>query len=40
MQNFYTDHYQEAFGCMGEILGHNFNFKSKVSLTTLDFLLA
>ncbi|TWW66896.1 RNA polymerase I subunit C [Takifugu flavidus] len=29
MQNFYSDHYQDAFGCMSEILGHDFNFESK-----------
>lgn len=38
MQNFYSDHYQDAFGCMSEILGHNFNFESKVSLPKIDFL--
>ncbi|XP_071322592.1 TATA box-binding protein-associated factor RNA polymerase I subunit C [Trachinotus anak] len=27
MQNFFMDHCQDAFGCMGEILGENFNFK-------------
>lgn len=37
MQNFYTDHHQEAFGCMAEILGHNFNFQKKVSFITIDF---
>ncbi|XP_029025695.1 TATA box-binding protein-associated factor RNA polymerase I subunit C [Betta splendens] len=28
MQNFFEDHCHDAFGCMGEILGENFNFKS------------
>ncbi|XP_033501972.2 TATA box-binding protein-associated factor, RNA polymerase I, subunit C [Epinephelus lanceolatus] len=27
MQNFFMDHSQDAFGCMGEILSSNFNFK-------------
>lgn len=27
MQNFFMDHCQDAFGCMSEILGENFNFK-------------
>ncbi|XP_059214693.1 TATA box-binding protein-associated factor RNA polymerase I subunit C [Centropristis striata] len=27
MQNFFVDHCQDAFGCMGEILSENFNFK-------------
>ncbi|RVE65440.1 hypothetical protein OJAV_G00116630 [Oryzias javanicus] len=26
MQNFYTDHSQDAFGCMSSILGESFNF--------------
>ncbi|XP_040012919.1 TATA box-binding protein-associated factor RNA polymerase I subunit C isoform X2 [Xiphias gladius] len=30
MQNFFMDHCQDAFGCMGEILGENFNFKQGV----------
>ncbi|KAF6725827.1 TATA box-binding protein-associated factor, RNA polymerase I, subunit C [Oryzias melastigma] len=29
MQNFYTDHSQDAFGCMSHILGENFNFTEK-----------
>ncbi|XP_040915318.1 TATA box-binding protein-associated factor RNA polymerase I subunit C [Toxotes jaculatrix] len=27
MQNFFVDHCHDAFGCMSEILGKNFNFK-------------
>ncbi|XP_023268425.1 TATA box-binding protein-associated factor RNA polymerase I subunit C isoform X1 [Seriola lalandi dorsalis] len=27
MHNFFMDHGQDAFGCMSEILGENFNFK-------------
>ncbi|GAA6223583.1 TATA box-binding protein-associated factor RNA polymerase I subunit C [Lates japonicus] len=27
MQNFFTDHFNDAFGCMSDILGENFNFK-------------
>lgn len=38
MQNFYADHYQEAFGRMGEVLGLDFNFESKVSWTAMGFL--
>uniref|UniRef100_A0A4W6D6A4 Wu:fj64h06 n=1 Tax=Lates calcarifer TaxID=8187 RepID=A0A4W6D6A4_LATCA len=26
MQNFFTDHFHDAFGCMSDILGENFNF--------------
>lgn len=37
MQNFYTDYHQEAFGCMAEILGHDFNFQKKVSFMIRDF---
>lgn len=29
MQNFFLDHCQDAFGCMSEILGENFNFKQR-----------
>ncbi|CAJ1071104.1 TATA box-binding protein-associated factor RNA polymerase I subunit C isoform X1 [Xyrichtys novacula] len=29
MENFFKDHCQAAFGCMGEILGENLNFKEK-----------
>ncbi|KAF3702343.1 TATA box-binding protein-associated factor RNA polymerase I subunit C [Channa argus] len=27
IQNFFVDHCHDAFGCMGDILGENFNFK-------------
>ncbi|XP_029371290.1 TATA box-binding protein-associated factor, RNA polymerase I, subunit C isoform X2 [Echeneis naucrates] len=27
MHNFFVDHYQDAFGCMSDILGKNFDFK-------------
>ncbi|XP_028274274.1 TATA box-binding protein-associated factor RNA polymerase I subunit C [Parambassis ranga] len=27
MENFFTDYCHDAFGCMGDILGENFNFK-------------
>ncbi|XP_069580109.1 TATA box-binding protein-associated factor, RNA polymerase I, subunit C [Brachyistius frenatus] len=30
MQNFFMDHSQDAFGCMSDILGENFNFRRKV----------
>ncbi|XP_041825591.1 TATA box-binding protein-associated factor RNA polymerase I subunit C isoform X2 [Melanotaenia boesemani] len=29
MQNFFMDHCQDAFGCMSDILGENFNFRSR-----------
>ncbi|XP_062269088.1 TATA box-binding protein-associated factor, RNA polymerase I, subunit C isoform X1 [Platichthys flesus] len=29
MQNFFMDHSQDAFGCMGEILSENFNFQNR-----------
>uniref|UniRef100_A0A8D3AKY4 Si:ch1073-170h8.3 n=1 Tax=Scophthalmus maximus TaxID=52904 RepID=A0A8D3AKY4_SCOMX len=29
MQNFFMDHCGDAFGCMGEILGENFNFAQR-----------
>ena len=29
MQNFFMDHCQDAFGCMGEILSENFNFEKR-----------
>ncbi|XP_034457395.1 TATA box-binding protein-associated factor RNA polymerase I subunit C isoform X1 [Hippoglossus hippoglossus] len=33
MQNFFMDHCQDAFGCMGEILSENFNFEKRKSET-------
>lgn len=36
MQNFYTDHHQEAFGCMAELLAHDFNFQKNVSFILVE----